>query len=626
MSTPSPASISQPTLDRYESTFVVSLDPSQGDYTSLQAAIDALPKSGGKIFVKAGTYPITNTIQIKRSNIHIQGEGMGITVFVFDGSMTGDTQALDTPALEAFSTASDGTPRPLLADTARGDTTIQISPADASIFNVHDYVLLYSDKSVDTEFTAKHAGELKQIIAVDTTTGLLTVDDQIFDTYTVHPDSAQVVRITMLQNITLSDFSVTTHATLSTLKRGFTHFRFVENLQIQRVEVYDAYHSGIQVQSVRNSAVSGCWIRHISDVDPPANLRYGIWVGGASQNVTISGCRFSHTRHAVTTGGSSNSSTDTNQNGVQRNIVVSHCTSMLSDTAHFDTHEPAENVTFIGCVADGGIPALPATSEAYGFQMRARNCSIIGCSVLQALGRGIMIFGPVSSGAVISGNMIANVKAVPTNKNGTGIYFDSAGTSNHSVTGNVIKNCEGSAIEGARSNNDIVIQGNVIQSVNSVVHGAAIRLKDAVRILISGNNVAPSGHGPAVAMLANSDNWQVIGNNFGGTSGVTLTAAGSMVANNFGYNPVGVIASPWPSTGTDLTNNVVAGNDNPQSGTTYTVRHTSKTIVITGGDVSQILINGVDSGSLASTFKLGVGESIAITYNSSPPATLVFAE
>jgi hypothetical protein len=27
---------------------------------------------------------------------------------------------------------------------------------------------------------------------------------------------------------------------------------------------------------------------------------------------------------------------------------------MLTDTAHFDTHQPAENVTFIGCVADGG--------------------------------------------------------------------------------------------------------------------------------------------------------------------------------------------------------------------------------------------------------------------------------
>jgi len=184
--------VNQVPVDRFESTFVVSLDPAKGDFTSLQAAINALPASGGKIFVKAGVYKITNTIQIKASNIHIQGEGMGITVFVADSAMTGNT-----PALEAFSTASDGTARALVADTARGRTTIQTSPVDASSFAAADYILLYSNKSVDTEVPAKHAGEVKQIVAVDPTTGVLTMDDQIFDAYT-QADLAQVVRITIL--------------------------------------------------------------------------------------------------------------------------------------------------------------------------------------------------------------------------------------------------------------------------------------------------------------------------------------------------------------------------------------------------------------------------------------------
>jgi Right handed beta helix region len=608
-------------IDRYESTFVVSPDPSKGDFTSLQPAIDALPASGGKIFVKAGVYPpITNTIRITTSNVHIQGEGMGITGFVADASMTGNT-----PALEAFSTASDGTPRALVADTARGDLTIQVSPADAASFAAGDYVLLFSNKSVDTEVPTKHAGEVKQLVAVDPTAGALTMDDQIFDAYT-QADAAQVVRITMLQNITLSDCSITTLAPFSNLRAGFTHFRFVENLQIDRVEVHHAYYTGIQVQSVRNSAISGCFIHHISDIVPinppnPANERYGITVGGASQNVSISGCRFSHTRHAVTTGGSSG----TNQNGVQRNIVVSHCTSMLSDTGHFDTHQPAENVTFIGCVADGGVPAAPATSGAYGFQMRGRNCSIIGCSVLQAVGRGIMIFGPVSSGAVISGNMIANVTAIIGNKAGTGIYFDSAGTSNHAVTGNVIKNCAGSAVANGGSNNDIVITGNIIENVSSVVPGAAIQLTNASRVLISGNNIGASPLGPAIAMRGTSDDWRIAGNHLGG-GGVALAGVGSVVVDNFGYNPVGGISNPWPSTGTDLTNTVASGSGAPTSGIVYTIRHTPKTIVVTGGDVSQIMINGADAGSTAGTFKLGVGETIAMIYNAFAPVTLVFAE
>jgi hypothetical protein len=32
--------------------------------------------------VKAGTYPLNDTVRIKQSAVHFQGEGMGITVLV----------------------------------------------------------------------------------------------------------------------------------------------------------------------------------------------------------------------------------------------------------------------------------------------------------------------------------------------------------------------------------------------------------------------------------------------------------------------------------------------------------------------------------------------------------------
>ena len=605
-------------IDRFESTFVVDIN-GNGDFTSLQPAIDALPATGGKIFVKAGVYPITSTITITESNVQIQGEGMGITAFVGDSAMTGNT-----PALQAFNAAA-GTARKLLAPTALGDTTLTTSPADAASFAAGDYVLLHSDKVVDTEIITKHAGEIKQITAVDPTSGVITVDDQIFDTYTVG-DSASVVRITMLQNITLSDFSITTTAPSSTLNVGFTHFRFIENLQIQRIEAHDAYNSGIHLQSVRNANVSDCFIHHINDVTPPSQEKYGIVVGTASQNVSITGCRFSHTRHAVTTG----SSSGTNQNGVQRNIVVANCTSMLADTAHFDTHQPVENVTFVGCVAIGGVPAI---TEAYGFQMRGRNCSIIGCTVLQPIGRGIMLFGPVSSGASIVGNMVANVKSIGSTS-GTGIYFagpetlGEPATSNHTVTGNVIKNCEGSAIANGGLNTDIVISGNIIENTNSVVPGAAIQLTDAERILITGNNFSETVPNAAIAMAGNSDNWQITQNYLddSATDPVSLRGAGSVVINNAGYNPVGNIPDPWPASGGDLTNEVSGGSPNPQSGTVYTVRHSPKTIVVTGGDLSQISINGVDTGLTAGVFKLGIGETIVVTYDTLIPTSAIFAE
>jgi len=84
-----------------------------------------------------------------------------------------------------------------------------LTPANAAQLTPGNYVLLFSDKSVDTEDPLKHAGEVKHVKAVDLATGEITFDDQIYDGYLVS-DAAALARITMLQNITLSDFSVTT--------------------------------------------------------------------------------------------------------------------------------------------------------------------------------------------------------------------------------------------------------------------------------------------------------------------------------------------------------------------------------------------------------------------------------
>ena len=72
--------------------------------------------------MKAGVYPLTSTIQITQSNVQIQGEGMGITIFEAANTMTGDT-----PALEVYNSAA-GTARPLVADTAVGNTSLKIAP------------------------------------------------------------------------------------------------------------------------------------------------------------------------------------------------------------------------------------------------------------------------------------------------------------------------------------------------------------------------------------------------------------------------------------------------------------------------------------------------------------------
>src|SRR5262249_14685007 len=105
--------------DRFAATYVVAPDLGPpdckvADFTDIQSAVNALPASGGKIFVKAGDYVISDTIKLLTSNVHLQGEGMGVTNIIASATMT------DRPAIEVY----DQRIRydvALAADTARGD-------------------------------------------------------------------------------------------------------------------------------------------------------------------------------------------------------------------------------------------------------------------------------------------------------------------------------------------------------------------------------------------------------------------------------------------------------------------------------------------------------------------------
>jgi hypothetical protein len=73
--------------------------------------------------------------------------------------------------------------------------------------------------------------------------------------------------------------SVTSSALFYTASSGFIVFRFLDNLQVDRVESHHAYVSGIELLSVRNSKISDCYIHDIRDKQSPANVHYGIVVG-----------------------------------------------------------------------------------------------------------------------------------------------------------------------------------------------------------------------------------------------------------------------------------------------------------------------------------------------------------
>jgi len=66
------------------SNFTVNADGTS-DYKDIQSAIDALPSTGGKIFIKAGTYEIDSTLTIP-SNTSLEGVGYSSHIKLADGT------------------------------------------------------------------------------------------------------------------------------------------------------------------------------------------------------------------------------------------------------------------------------------------------------------------------------------------------------------------------------------------------------------------------------------------------------------------------------------------------------------------------------------------------------------
>ena len=81
---------------RVVATLVVATDGT-GDFTDIQTAIDALPATGGCIYIKEGTYTITAPLSITSSNIAIVGCGKSTKIVT-----VGNIHALDAAVVSGI--------------------------------------------------------------------------------------------------------------------------------------------------------------------------------------------------------------------------------------------------------------------------------------------------------------------------------------------------------------------------------------------------------------------------------------------------------------------------------------------------------------------------------------------
>ena len=160
------------------------------------------------------------------------------------------------------------------------------------------------------------------------------------------------------------------------LADGGIHAVFCYGLYVDNVKFEGIPHDCIRVEGCFNSTFNSVYFETPTSVTDDPDYEYGLYVTGASTNTSWNGGWANNCRHSITN--------NTNSGGVyrrgrQRNISVSGVTSFNANVAHFDLHQCALGVTFVGCTALAGQHSSVSV-DVQGFNMRSP-AVISGCIV-----------------------------------------------------------------------------------------------------------------------------------------------------------------------------------------------------------------------------------------------------
>jgi parallel beta-helix repeat protein len=595
--------------------------------TVFQEAINSISPTGTPTLIQfgPGDFVLNSQVSIPNTavgNIHLRGTGMGLTRINIGSGFNGVASGTIAIRIGNIPTPAAGNIGTLTVNCAVRSVTCTMSTADSAKFAIGDYVLLRSAAVFSTAPNAgAKQGEIHRVVAVNTGTGVVSFDTPIWNTYTT-ANTATLVKETFLTHMKISELSIVKGSGLTTGVNAvnFLACQMIDDLQMENVEIVDSitnFYSGIAVDSCINSTFHG--IRLIQNPNNTYNDQYALSIEAASQNISISDCHaFGRWRHAFE---ACNGRTTVGYEGNPRGVQISNCTCQGSQVGAFDTHPDGEYISFSNCAVMGTTQG----TGAVGFEIRTRYTVLTGCTVSSITDRGIEISG-LAHDCQLIGCSVHNCisRAISINTDGGGVLrttITGCDSSDNQTEGiRLEKGCDYTTIVGNTCNNN----GNT---------GIYVQDSDHVRIT---NNVSSNNGNRGIFLnpaTVNMNNVLVESNDFtGNTNGpVLITEAtgqlrgNTLLRNNITYNPVGNVATPWPAATGELLNSAGA-QAVPTSAAVYTLRHSPKTIVISGGTGVTIAINGSQTGLSSGMFKLGIGETIAVTFSVAPTVSVVRAE
>lgn len=325
------------------------------DTAVIQAAVTAAGSAGGgTVILSVGTYVVNAHITVP-DKVTVRGSGMDATTISFSVDLVGQ-------AIFGFGGSVSGSDAAVLtANTSVGVTGLTVGSTASLVAG--SYYILGADSAFSTENPLRYKGELIRVFSVDSGTGI-TLYSFVRDIYTT-ATAASIRLVSYHTGNGISDLTIKNTAPATGTTAGVT-FQACKDVRVSNIRTEGLDNQGINLVECLGGTIVGYQAQDHTDDEANSRFGYGVNIGRATENVTVTGCHFRRVRHGFTCDGSDN------QRGVPRNIVVSGCTAAYCTSAAFDSHATGQFITYDGC---------SVTQGDHGFQVRAQDVRILSSSV-----------------------------------------------------------------------------------------------------------------------------------------------------------------------------------------------------------------------------------------------------
>lgn len=626
----------------------VAADGSTNDTAALQAAIDALPATGGLLQLPAGKVKVTSLVIPASKRVTLAGAGTNLTNLVGDSTTAGYSSGVIVCKGSVAGSIA------LSSDATVYSTSINVS--SASGLAAGDWILVgstaphASNTNISVGNASQPRGEQVQIASI--TGNTLTLVAPLRDTYTTAA-TGFVQKINFAEGLELRDMTVShgDNAKAANITSQLVYCQYARNIALENVTMRDGIGAGLHLDSCRNVSVLNCVVVDLPGGGAASNAPggtarygYGIDLKASTEDVLIDGLRASKVRHAVTVDGLAGRS------GVVRRVVISNGIATQCKGTAWDTHVNGDDIVFQNCSVSGTDYSFEA-STPNGFLIRSRNTKIIDANI-ERVSVGIEIWGDAHRCQIIGGSIRRLIAIGPNVVKGIGISITGSNDAANPLSAAervLIKNVTIEASDnelikiagnanGLQIVNNRLANGNMANNASGVGASSAISFLAGLTIsnfLIRGNDIGndPAYSAGTVLDPGASGNMQRAVY-FAGTS----TFTGGMIADNTYENLLGVMTNVQPWGGTVQAGVTWRGNRRPArtkvigsatvgaSPYTYQAGDSPEIVHIFGGTVTLVAksINGtsgtfvqVNNASPAMVF-LEAKEAVQITYSVAP--------